>query len=137
MDGNLANVWVYYEFYAGDKFSHCGVDNFQLGRTDAGWKIILLADSRRRQGCSHVAGQVVTGAARRAALALLAAAALAPHPLAAQGPPPGWPALTGQFDAYVKSDQIVGATLAWVRDGRIVARHHVGPGRPGQRPGGR
>lgn len=57
VDGNLANVWVYYEFYAGDKFSHCGVDNFQLGRTDAGWKIILLADSRRRQGCSMSLGK--------------------------------------------------------------------------------
>ncbi len=68
----------------------------------------------------------MTGAARRAALALLAAAALAPHPLAGQGAPPGWPVLTGQFDNYVKSDQIVGATLAWVRDGRIVARHHLG-----------
>lgn len=68
----------------------------------------------------------MTGAARKAALALLAAAALAPSPLAAQGAPPGWPALTGQFDAYVKSDQIVGASLAWVRDGRIVARHHMG-----------
>lgn len=64
--------------------------------------------------------------ARRAALALVAAAALLPSPSSAQGPPPGWPALTRQFDAYVASDQVVGASLAWVRDGRIVARHHVG-----------
>ncbi len=56
VDGNLGNVWVYYEFYAGGKFSHCGVDNFQLARTDAGWKIILLADSRRRQGCAMSLG---------------------------------------------------------------------------------
>jgi len=56
VDGNLANAWVYYEFYAGGKFSHCGVDNFQLGRTDGGWKIILLADSRRRQGCAMSLG---------------------------------------------------------------------------------
>lgn len=57
VDGNLAMVWAYYEFYAGDKFSHCGVDSFQLGRTDAGWKIILLADSRRRVGCSQTLGK--------------------------------------------------------------------------------
>jgi hypothetical protein len=57
VDGNLAMVWVYYEFYADDKFSHCGVDSFQLGRTDAGWKILLLADSRRRQGCSMSLGK--------------------------------------------------------------------------------
>lgn len=56
VDGNLASVWAYYEFYLSDKFSHCGVDSFQLGRTDAGWKIILLADSRRRQGCSQSLG---------------------------------------------------------------------------------
>jgi len=56
VDGNLAMVWAYYEFYAGDKFSHCGVDSFQLGRTDAGWKIILLADSRRRAACSMTLG---------------------------------------------------------------------------------
>jgi hypothetical protein len=57
VDGNLAMVWAYYEFYAGDKFSHCGVDSFQFGRTDAGWKIILLADSRRRAGCSMTLGK--------------------------------------------------------------------------------
>lgn len=57
VDGNLAMVWAYYEFYAGDKFSHCGVDSFQLGRTDAGWKILLLADSRRRSGCSQTLGK--------------------------------------------------------------------------------
>ena len=68
----------------------------------------------------------MTPTARRAALALVAAAALVPSLGSAQGPPPGWPALTRQFDAYVASDQVVGASLAWVRDGRIVARHHVG-----------
>ena len=68
----------------------------------------------------------MTPAARRAALALLAAAALAPSPARAQGPPAGWPALARQFDSFVTSDRVVGASLAWVRDGRIVARHHLG-----------
>ena len=53
VDGNLANVWVYYEFYAGDRFSHCGVDLFTLGRTAEGWKVIFVADSRRRTGCAQ------------------------------------------------------------------------------------
>jgi len=57
VDGNLATAWAYYEFYAGGKFSHCGVDSFQLGRTDAGWKILLLADSRRRTACRMTLGQ--------------------------------------------------------------------------------
>jgi CubicO group peptidase (beta-lactamase class C family) len=54
------------------------------------------------------------------------AALLAAGPLAAQAPPAGWPGLTRQFDAYVRSDGVVGATLAWVQDGSVVARHHVG-----------
>jgi hypothetical protein len=53
VDGNLASMWVYYEFYAGDRFSHCGVDSIQLARTDGGWKIILVSDSRRRADCSQ------------------------------------------------------------------------------------
>lgn len=47
VDGNLATVWVYYEFWAGDRFSHCGVDVFTLGRTAEGWKVVFVADSRR------------------------------------------------------------------------------------------
>jgi hypothetical protein len=48
VDGNLASVWVYYELYVSDRFSHCGADQFTLGRTPDGWKIIGVADSRRR-----------------------------------------------------------------------------------------
>src|SRR5438874_598993 len=33
-DGALASVWVPYQFYLGNKFSHCGVDVFQLMKTD-------------------------------------------------------------------------------------------------------
>ena len=51
IDGNLATVWMEYDFYAGAKFSHCGVDAFQLARFAEGWKIVALADTRRRQGC--------------------------------------------------------------------------------------
>ena len=47
----LAAVWVEYDFYAGDRFSHCGVDAFHLARTSAGWQIVNLVDTRRREGC--------------------------------------------------------------------------------------
>ena len=57
IDGNLAGVWVYYEFYAGDRFSHCGVDAFHLGRAADGWKILAVSDSRRRQGCAQSLGK--------------------------------------------------------------------------------
>ena len=47
VDGNLATVWVYYEFWAGDRFSHCGADVITFGRTAEGWKVVFVADSRR------------------------------------------------------------------------------------------
>ena len=51
IDGSLATVWTEYDFHLGDKFSHCGVDAFQLLKTSAGWKIVALADTARREGC--------------------------------------------------------------------------------------
>jgi hypothetical protein len=47
VDGNLATVWVYYELWLGERFSHCGADVVTFGRTDAGWKVLFVADSRR------------------------------------------------------------------------------------------
>ena len=47
----LASVWVEYDFYAGPRFSHCGVDAFHLARTGAEWKIVHLIDTRRRTDC--------------------------------------------------------------------------------------
>jgi hypothetical protein len=51
IDGTLATVWSPYEFYIGDTFSHCGVDAFQLVKTEVGWQIIQVCDTRRKQGC--------------------------------------------------------------------------------------
>ena len=51
IDGNLAHVWTKYAFYAGDKFSHCGVDDFQFVKTSYGWKVFSLADTRQYQDC--------------------------------------------------------------------------------------
>lgn len=48
---NLATVWTEYDFHAGGKFSHCGVDAFQLARTTDGWKIVHVTDTQRREGC--------------------------------------------------------------------------------------
>ncbi len=53
LDGNLATVWMEYDFYLGSQFSHCGVDAFQLARFAEGWKIVALADTRRRAGCTR------------------------------------------------------------------------------------
>ena len=55
-DGTLAAVWMDYSFYLGDRFSHCGVDAFLLAREGAEWKVVSLADTRRRQGCPDQPG---------------------------------------------------------------------------------
>jgi len=51
VDGPLAIVWTPYNFYFAGKFSHCGVNSFQLVRINNTWKIQYLIDTRRRQGC--------------------------------------------------------------------------------------
>ena len=51
IDGPLAIVWTPYNFYYNGKFSHCGVNSFQLIRFDDEWKIQYLVDTRRRTGC--------------------------------------------------------------------------------------
>lgn len=50
-DGTLAAVWMEYTFYLGNRKSHCGVDAFLIAREGTEWKIISLADTRRRDGC--------------------------------------------------------------------------------------
>ncbi len=53
IDGGIAQVWTDYNFYIGEKFSHCGVDAFQLVLEDSGkWRILHLMDTRRREGCN-------------------------------------------------------------------------------------
>jgi hypothetical protein len=51
IDGDLAIVWTPYKFYLGDKFSHCGVNSFQLVRLNGAWKIQYIIDTRRKEGC--------------------------------------------------------------------------------------
>ncbi|MBX7117618.1 MAG: nuclear transport factor 2 family protein [Gemmatimonadaceae bacterium] len=52
MDGPLAVVWVDYWFFAGERFSHCGADAFQLMRQRDGWRVYSVVDTRRSQGCT-------------------------------------------------------------------------------------
>jgi len=53
IDGNLAHVWTPYEFWYNGAFLHCGANSFTLARTDDGWKIIHLIDSRKKSGCQE------------------------------------------------------------------------------------
>ena len=40
--------------------------------------------------------------------------------------PTNWPAFTRAFQAYVDSDRVVGASVVFVRDGRVAARYDAG-----------
>jgi hypothetical protein len=48
IDLPLASVWATYEFYINDHLSHKGVDAFQLFKTNNGWKIIQICDTRKK-----------------------------------------------------------------------------------------
>lgn len=51
IDGPMAAVWTPYSFYYNGKFSHCGVNSFQLVRFGGVWKIQYIIDTRRKAGC--------------------------------------------------------------------------------------
>lgn len=50
--GSLAVVWAEYDFHLNGKFSHCGIDSFTLLKTDKGWKIAAISDTRETTGCA-------------------------------------------------------------------------------------
>ncbi|HVE33225.1 MAG TPA: serine hydrolase domain-containing protein [Gemmatimonadaceae bacterium] len=56
---------------------------------------------------------------------LIAIALCAAVPVAAQAPA-GWPEFTRAFQAYADSDKVVGASVVYVRDGRVAQRYDVG-----------
>ncbi|MEX0608943.1 MAG: nuclear transport factor 2 family protein [Balneolaceae bacterium] len=53
IDGELASVWTPYKFFAGENFSHCGVNSFQLAKFEESWKIFHIVDTRRTTNCGE------------------------------------------------------------------------------------
>ena len=51
INGMIANVSTTYSFFVNDELSHCGVNTFQLMKSDGEWKIIYLVDTRSKNGC--------------------------------------------------------------------------------------
>jgi hypothetical protein len=51
IDAALASAWTPYQFFTGNKFSHCGVNSFQLVQLKEGWKIQYIIDTRRKDAC--------------------------------------------------------------------------------------
>ncbi len=50
--GPMAVVWTPYDFHRGQEFSHCGVDVFNLIRTNEGWKISGIMYTVEPKGCA-------------------------------------------------------------------------------------
>lgn len=48
---DIAQIWTPYEFYVNEQFSHCGINIFQLFYDGHYWKIIAIADTRKKVGC--------------------------------------------------------------------------------------
>ena len=51
VNADLASVWCDYAFYLGNTLSHCGVNAFHLHKSEAGWRIFHLSDTRQRLNC--------------------------------------------------------------------------------------
>ena len=48
VDGSMAHVWTPYEFYVNGTKSHGGVNSFHLFNDAGQWKILHIADTRRK-----------------------------------------------------------------------------------------
>ncbi len=50
--GGIAAFWAPYDFHLDGKFSHCGIDAFDLVKTAEGWKIAGGVYTVERTGCA-------------------------------------------------------------------------------------
>ncbi len=50
-DKRLASVWVPYTLYVNEKFSHCGIQMYNMIKIDAGWRITSLTSSLQTEDC--------------------------------------------------------------------------------------
>lgn len=53
IDDNLAIAWMDYSFFVDDKFSHCGVNVFELVKLGEKWVITHIIDTRRNNACNE------------------------------------------------------------------------------------
>lgn len=52
VEGGIANVWAPYDFHLDGKFTHCGIDNFQMVKTAQGWKVAGVSYTVQTGGCA-------------------------------------------------------------------------------------
>lgn len=53
LHGRMATVWTPYDLYRDGKFSHCGINNFNLLKTDEGWKVSGITFSMETDDCGE------------------------------------------------------------------------------------
>lgn len=53
-DGPLAHAWTPYSFFVNEERSHCGANSFQWLKTEKGWQLIYLVDTRRKDSCTTI-----------------------------------------------------------------------------------
>ncbi len=51
--GSIATVWTPYDFHINGKFSHCGIDAFDLVKKDGAWMISGGTYTVERTGCAE------------------------------------------------------------------------------------
>jgi len=51
-DGDIAQAWMKYVFYVGERLSHCGHNAFEFVRVKGTWLIVSVMDTRRTEGCA-------------------------------------------------------------------------------------
>ncbi|MDH3440112.1 MAG: nuclear transport factor 2 family protein [Gammaproteobacteria bacterium] len=51
VSGRLATIWTPYDFHVDGQFSHCGINNFSMLKTDAGWVITGVVFSIQSDNC--------------------------------------------------------------------------------------
>ena len=49
--GNMASVWTYYTFYRDGRFSHCGIDLFDMAKVDGRWRVLNITFTVETEGC--------------------------------------------------------------------------------------
>jgi hypothetical protein len=53
VDGDIAMVWARYVFRIDGKTHHCGVDHFDLIRSEGRWRLLNITWSSRTTGCGE------------------------------------------------------------------------------------
>ena len=53
VDGEIAMVWGRYVFFVDGKTSHCGLNTFDLVKTDSGWKIANASSTIDPNACTE------------------------------------------------------------------------------------